>query len=149
MTSVDVSQNLRPLKFAYIVRPNDFDSLEKIISTNSFLWGARYNCILPLYKKRPQYLKENWRIKKIGDLLAGNLVFFDPDFIVLSGDIKADELADPPCDIIQLSDIYENIAREGLSGYGIGWLDIARDYYDREGSRSPRKRRFQWVIREL
>lgn len=40
MTSINVSQNLRPLKFAYVIKPGDFGSLERIISLNSFLWGG-------------------------------------------------------------------------------------------------------------
>lgn len=132
MASIDVIQNLRPLKLAYIVRPNDMASLKKIIETNSFLWGARYNPILPLYKKTPQYLKDNFRVNKITELLAGNLKFFEPDFIVITGDIQADEIENPPCEIIKLEDIYENIAEEGMPGYGIGLWEIAGEYYDKE-----------------
>lgn len=132
MTSIDVTQNLRPLKLAYIVRPNDVASLEKVIETNSFLWGSRYNPVLPIYKKTPQYLKENFRINKISELLYGNLKFFEPDFIVITGDIQAEEIETPPCEVIKLEDIYGNIAEEGLPGYGIGLWEIVREYYDKE-----------------
>ncbi len=132
MPSIDVEQNLRPLKFAYIVRPNDMTALKKVIETNSFLWGARFNPVLPLYKKRPKYLKENFRIKKISELLHGNLRFFEPDFIVISGDIQVEEIENPPCEIINLSDIYENIVEEGLPGYGIGLSEIVTEYYGKE-----------------
>jgi hypothetical protein len=132
MSNVEISQNLRPLKFAYIVRPNDFKSLEKIISTNSFLWGARYNPVLPLFKRTPSYLKEEFLIKKIDELLKGNLNFFEPDFLVVTGDIQKEEIQNPPCEIIQLSDIYKNIAVEGMPGYGIGLWELASDYYREE-----------------
>jgi hypothetical protein len=132
VSTVDVTQNLRPLKLAYIVRPNDMASLRKVIETNCFLWGARYNPILPLYKRKPIYLKENYRINKINELLYGNLRFFEPDFIVITGDIQVEEIKEPPCEIIKLSDIYESIKKEGLPGYGIGLWEIFVDYYDKE-----------------
>ena len=90
MTS-DITQTLRPLKLAYIVRPNDTTSLRKVIETNAFLWGAKYNPVLPLYKKTPQYLKNNFKINKISELLYGNLKFFEPDFIVISGNVQTKE----------------------------------------------------------
>src|SRR5882724_10757926 len=105
MTSADIALNLRPLKFAYIVRPNDMGALRKVIETNSFLWGGRYNPVLPLYKKKPKFLKDSFRVNQIGELLQGNLKFFEPDFIVLTGDIKPEEIKEPPCEIIHLSDI--------------------------------------------
>lgn len=132
MTSIDVVQSLRPLKLAYIVRPNDMASLKKAIETNAFLWGARYNPVLPLYKKTPQYLKRGVRGGNIRELLYGNLKFFEPDFIVITGDIRAEEIAHPPCEIIKLEDICDNIAEEEMPGYGIGLLEIVGEYYDRE-----------------
>lgn len=132
MSSGEIVKNLRPLKLAYIVRPNDMTSLKKVIETNFFLWGAKYNPILPLYYKKPQYLKDNFRINKISELLYGNLKFFEPDFIVITGNIRVEEIASPTCEVIKLSDIYENIAEEGLPGYGIGLLEIVADYYDKE-----------------
>ena len=77
MASVNIVQNLRPLKLAYIIRPGDMASLKKVIETNAFLWGARYNSILPFYKRTPEYLKENFRINRISELLYGNLRFFE------------------------------------------------------------------------
>lgn len=132
MTSVDVTQNLRPLKLAYIVRPKDMASLKKVIETNSFLWGANYNPVLPLYKRTPQYLNDNIRLNKISELLYGNLKFFEPDFIVITGDIQAEEIQSPPCEVIKLEDIYENIGEEGMPGYGIGLWEIVGEYYNKE-----------------
>ena len=144
MGSVDITQNLRPLKLVYITRPNDMASLKKVIETNSFLWGARYNPVLSLYKKIPQYLKSNFRIKKVTELLSGNLKFFEPDFIVITGDIQADEIENPPCEIIKLEDIYENIAKEGMPGYGIGLWEIAGEYYDKEFKFTRRDKRVHY-----
>jgi hypothetical protein len=132
MTNIDITQNLRPLKLAYIVRPSDMVSLKKVIETNSFLWGARYNPILPLYKRTPQYLKGNFRINKINELFYGNLKFFEPDFIVITGDIQEKEIENPPCEVIKLADIFENIEEERLPGYGIGLWEIVREYYKKE-----------------
>lgn len=132
MASVNIVQNLRPLKLAYIVRPGDMASLKKVIETNAFLWGARYNPVLPFYKRTPEYLKENFRINKISELLYGNLRFFEPDFVVITGNIQAKEIENAPCEVIKLADIYENIAEEGMPGYGAGLWEIAAEYYDKE-----------------
>lgn len=130
--TVDVTQNLRPLKLVYITRPDDMTSLEKVIETNSFLWGARYNPVLPLYKEAPEYLKDDFETNDVTELLHGSLKFFEPDFIVITGDIQVNEIENPPCKIINLEDIYGNIAKEGLPGYGIGLWEIASEYYDKE-----------------
>ena len=57
MSIVSITQSLRPLKLVYLVKPNDMSSLKKIIETNSFLWGGRYNAIIPFYKKNLSFLK--------------------------------------------------------------------------------------------
>ena len=38
MSNIEIAQNLRPLKFAYVVRPGDMQALERTVRTNSFLW---------------------------------------------------------------------------------------------------------------
>jgi len=38
---------VRPLRFAFVVEPNDKAGLQRIFETNSALWGGLFNFIIP------------------------------------------------------------------------------------------------------
>jgi len=80
MASVEISQKLRPLKFAFVIKPNDFLSLDAVVSLNTFLWGGRYNPIFPLYKKTPSIFREAHHLPKASEVMEGNMRFYEPDF---------------------------------------------------------------------
>ena len=72
----------RPLRLAFLVPPERV-ALQKVIETNSTLWGGSYNPIIPLYKRPPAA----WRMYKgqkvsIAERVCGYLRAFDPDFLV-------------------------------------------------------------------
>ena len=51
--TVDVK--LRPIKIAFLVHPDDKNSLLKAIEINTLLWGGIYNPIIPTYEEKPQH----------------------------------------------------------------------------------------------
>lgn len=132
MANVGIVQKLRPLKFAYVIRNKDFDSLDTIVRLNAYLWGGRYNPVIPLYKKTPPVFRELHSSPKATELLEGNLRFYEPDFIVCGPGIIKEDILNPPCAVITLSDVMENISKEGAPGYGIGLIEVLKGYYDKE-----------------
>ena len=55
-----VNVRLRPIKLAFLVNPNDKNSLLKAIEINTFLWGGMYNPIIPTYRRLPPKWEEKW-----------------------------------------------------------------------------------------
>ena len=82
-----VNVRLRPIKLAFLVNPNDKDSLLKAIEINTFLWGGIYNPIIPTYEQLPS----NWEDLPSKDLTPQSVVLgyldnFDPDYVVPMGE---------------------------------------------------------------
>jgi len=145
MTVIEISQNLRPLRIAYVVRPGDFVSLERVITLNSFLWGARYNPILPLYRRTPKDLREDLRGSKGKVLFFGSVDFFQPDFLVRTEGIEESDVNDVSCDSFHIDEISKEIANEGRPGIGVGILEILRNYYNRE-EKFIRKNQIEYIL---
>ncbi|MCP4371786.1 MAG: hypothetical protein GY797_27260 [Deltaproteobacteria bacterium] len=133
MPSIEILQKLRPLKFAYVVKPNDLSSLDKVVRLNTFLWGGRYNPVFPLYKKTPSSFREkHLLLPKASELFEGNVRFYEPDFLVCGLDITKEDIPKPPCEVINLADIADNINKEGRPGHGVGLIEVLKGYYDKE-----------------
>ena len=87
MTRGTVKVKLRPIKLAFLVNPNDKESLLKAIEINTFLWGGIYNPIIPMYN--PTATK--WKNRLFKDphdkaAVSGYLDNFDPDYVVPMGE---------------------------------------------------------------
>lgn len=133
MASIKILQKLRPLKFAYVIKPRDFSTLDKVVRLNTFLWGGRYNPVFPLYKKTPSSFREKHHLlPKASELLEGNMRFYEPDIIVCGLGVTKEDIPNTPCEIINLTDITDNINDEGRPGYGVGLIEVLKGYYDKE-----------------
>ena len=129
-----VNIRLRPIKLAFLVNPNDEDSLLKAIEINTFLWGGRYNPIIPTYKEIPAH----WEDRPSKNLTSQDVAFgyldnFDPDYVVPMG-----ECSDYPFDvgnrrkIDDVEEILEPVKEYGTPMYGIGLFEILSYFIDRE-----------------
>ena len=55
---VTISQRSRPLRFGYLLRGfNDRRGLRSGIRLFTSLWGGMYNCFVPVYHRRPRWLR--------------------------------------------------------------------------------------------
>ncbi|MDE0184680.1 MAG: hypothetical protein OXP71_04405 [Candidatus Poribacteria bacterium] len=129
-----VNIRLRPIKLAFLVNPNDEDSLLKAIEINTFLWGGRYNPIIPTYKEIPAH----WEDRPSKNLTSQDVAFgyldnFDPDYVVPMG-----ECSDYPFDvgnrrkIDDVEEILEPVKQYGTPMYGIGLFEVLSYFIDRE-----------------
>ncbi len=55
MDNVGVNIRLRPVRFAFMVRPEDRANLGKIFRINTCLWGGVYNPIIPSLHRVPAW----------------------------------------------------------------------------------------------
>lgn len=139
---VAVNRRLRPLRFAFLVRPDDSESLLKAIQLNTCLWGGRFNPIIPvfrrlpggwsddLFERHPEISKQltaraKRRIRRFRtharEFVRGYLDAFEPDYLVemtpgLAKDVTFEEsLILKPDQIIPPEGAYPSDLRVGLS----------------------------------
>lgn len=134
MTRGTINVKLRPIKLAFLVNPNDKESLLKAIEINTFLWGGTYNPIIPTYERIPS----KWKVDSSKDLSAKSVVSgyldnFDPDYVVPMG-----KCADYDLDvgyrarIEDVSEILAPVEKNGFPNYGIGLFEVLRYLYQDE-----------------
>ncbi len=74
---------VRPLRFAFVVEPNDKAGLQRISEVNSALWGGLFNFIVPLFRKVPErYLEKYFKTIPAQMMLKGLIEAFQPDYLV-------------------------------------------------------------------
>ena len=134
MTSGTIKVKLRPIKLAFLVNPNDKESLLKAIEINTFLWGGAYNPIIPTYKRIPP----NWeggpsKNPSAKSIVSGYLDNFDPDYVVPMGEcIDYDLDIGYRKKIDDVSEILERVEKNGIPNYGIGLFEILNHLFNQE-----------------
>jgi len=109
MSNVSVNLRLRPIRFAFLIRPNDRKNVLKAFRTNTCLWGGKFNPIIPFFKHLPNWWdKETYHFENSRQILNGYLDFFEPDFIVESEKEMSKDLGFDPKRVINFSNILEN-----------------------------------------
>jgi hypothetical protein len=109
----------RPLKFAFIIKPNDHKSLLKAIELNSVLWGGPYNPIIPLYLQKTKRWRPNTFRKTAKDITLGYIQAFDPDFLVCDFELPS-YIKNLGIEILHSQDILPTKERPDRFTYGIG-----------------------------
>src|ERR1700745_2832385 len=76
------SVTLRPVRLGFLVPPDDFALVRRVIRLCSCLWGGRYNPIIPFFENaRPQ--RRAYDVLAEGlDVTRGYVDFFEPDVLV-------------------------------------------------------------------
>jgi hypothetical protein len=132
MSHISAVVNLRPIRFAFIVRPDDKKRVLQIFQINTCLWGGKYNPIVPYFKQVPKWWDRNGhKFETAVQIINGYLDFFEPDFIVEAEPGLANGLGFNNERILQLSEI---LARDDdrNSGHSLSVLDLYRNLYLKE-----------------
>jgi hypothetical protein len=83
MVEINANIRLRPIRIGFLVRPNDFASVQEVMRYCAAVWGGGYNPIIPVFSKLPK----SWasdpfdRVRGIG-VAKGYIRFFEPDVYV-------------------------------------------------------------------
>lgn len=76
MENVNVQLRLRPIRFGFIVRPDDIKHVTEIFRINTCLWGGKYNPIIPFFKRVPQWWEKNgYHFENAKQIINGYLDF--------------------------------------------------------------------------
>lgn len=133
MGSINVNIRLRPIRFAFLVRPDDKKHTLEIFRINTCLWGGKYNPIIPFFKRLPPWWeRKGYRFENAKQIINGYLDFFEPDFIVEAEKGLADELGFDPIRVLQLTDLLECDHENGSEKYGLSVDDLYSDLYEKE-----------------
>lgn len=133
MSSIDVHVRLRPIRFAFIVQPDDRNRILEIFRVTTCLWGGKYNPIVPYFKEVPAWWDRHEHFFENADqIVNGYLDCFEPDFLVESDPGLADGLGFDKERVLQLSDLLIREGDRSREGYGQSVFDLYRDLYQKE-----------------
>ena len=134
MTHGTVNVKLRPIKLAFLVNPKDKNSLLKAIEINTFLWGGRFNPIIPTYRRIPSKWRDGpFKNPDAQSVISGYLDNFDPDYVIPMG-----ECSGYPFDvgnrekIDDISEILAPVEEDGVPNYGIGLFEVLNHFIEQE-----------------
>ena len=134
MTRGTIKVKLRPIKLAFLVHPNDKESLLKAIEINTFLWGGTYNPIIPTCNCIPpnrEGLPSN--NPSAQNVISGYLDNFDPDYVVPMGECVDYDLDIGHWEKIDnASQILGTTERYGITSYGISIFEILNYFFEQE-----------------
>jgi hypothetical protein len=128
MSNGTVSLKLRPIKFAFVVDPNDKDAVLEAIRINTFLWGGIYNPILPY---------DNG-VEDKDKILLGYLDAYDPDYVTTSIQIPTERVYSYGPEkiagrrIIECAKILLGVGQQNTPMYGLGLFDILDYFLEKE-----------------
>lgn len=134
MLSGSLKVKLRPLRLAFVVEPNDRASLLAAIQTTTFLWGGSYNPIIPFYRRLPNgWVGRRSGIKSTGKVvLDGYLEAFDPDLVVLVGELEKENLQFGHREVAKCSEILDSDPQDEAPNLGIGLFEVFNGFAEEE-----------------
>src|SRR4051794_30600248 len=133
MSQVSAHVRLRPVRFAFLVRPNDQKRILEAFRINTCLWGGKYNPVVPFFEQVPKWWdRHQYQFDSATQIINGYLDFFEPDFLVEAERGLATLLGFNEERVIHLSDVLTHECDRDAGGHGMNTLDLYRDLYRRE-----------------
>src|SRR5260221_9444414 len=117
MARIVVKRRLRPIRFAFLVRPDDLGELRRAFQINTVLWGGRHNVLIPDWKRSPEVHRAEGSGREI---VARFLDAAEADFVV-TGKAKASDFGLPSERVVSLD---EMLKKPSLPQAGLGTLPL-------------------------
>ncbi len=138
MQNLHVNSRVRPIRFGFLVRHDDQESLDEIFRVNTCLWGGMFNPIIPVFDEIPSW----WNTEGLGnksahDILNGYIDFFEPDVLVESEKGLAVNAGYEHTRVIQLDELLENGSNK-LIMFGQDMYEVYRELFETEYKFQPR-----------
>lgn len=133
MENITVNVRLRPVRFAFLVGPEDRSALLKIFQINACLWGGMFNPIIPFFKNVPAWWERNGiKFDNAAQIVNGYLDYFEPDFVVEAEKGIASGFGIDPKRILQMDDILPVPGQHYEKGRGQSVLELYDHLYKKE-----------------
>jgi hypothetical protein len=113
MAKINVKRRLRPIRFAFLVPPNDMSELLRVFQINTVLWGGRHNIVVPAWRRSPS---TGTAMGTGSGIVRSLLDAAEPDFVV-AGSVDPSRYDIPAERVVSLNDLLADpiLPRAGLS----------------------------------
>ncbi len=133
MNNLRVDIRLRPIRFGFLVRPNEKKKVIEIFRINTCLWGGMFNPIIPFFKRVPSWWeRQGFRFENAKQIINGYLDFFEPDFLVEAEEGLADGFGYDSERVLQLTDILQKSRQDGWNKFGLSVHSLYSKLYREE-----------------
>ena len=133
MANISADVRLRPIRFAFLVRPDEGDRVREICRVNTCLWGGQFNPIIPRLDTVPAWWdRHGHHFETAEQIVNGYLDFFEPDFLVEAEAGLADGLGFDPERVFALSSLLPREEQPERNGQGQSVFSLYRDLYRKE-----------------
>lgn len=130
--SVSVEISTRPIRFAFLVDPNNSGQVGEAIRLSSTLWGGRHFPIVELHETVPDAWKEKplpgfpVEDPSTEEIVLGYINVFDPDFLVQLSENVPKYVRDLGIRTIKPADIWGDLSGwdESCPSLGVGLFEI-------------------------
>ena len=130
MSQISARVRLRPIRFAFLAKPNNLQKLLEIFKINTCLWGGKFNPIIPFFRQVPDWWdRRGYSFYTSKQIINGYLDFYEPDFLVESEKRLATDLGYNLERIFQLSDLLIDADDHNWKGNGLNVLDLYKELY--------------------
>ena len=133
MGHVSARVRLRPVRFAFLVRPNDSKRVLEILRINTCLWGGRFNPIIPFFRQVPTWWdRHGHRFDTAKQIINGYIDRYEPDFLVEAEKGLANGMGFNSERVLQLSEVLMRAGDRDRKGNGLNTFDLYKDLYLKE-----------------
>ena len=133
MNNIRVDIRSRPIRFGFLVRPDDKEKVLEIFRINTCLWGGIFNPIIPFFDSVPSWReREDFQFDNPKQIINGYLDFFEPDFVVEAEESLAKGFGFGPKRVLRLRDILEPQEEGSWDKYGLRVHDLYSALYKEE-----------------
>ena len=130
--TIHVSRSVRPIRLAFLVRPDDKRNLERIFQINTCVWGGQYNGIVPVFGRTPKWWgQEPALLPKAREIAQGYVDAFEPDYVVtthpgLRKQIQFDEQR-----ILSLDDVFP-VDDDPVATHSLSVISIYQELFNKQ-----------------
>ncbi len=124
---IGVKQMIAPIRFLFIIQPDNEDRFRRATELAYMLWGGIYAPILPCYKKLPQEYRVEFNIDiPTLDYYKNTIENFDPDVVLYDEDLDKDFISSIVGEIeaVRIDQYLKDIS-DGHYDHSISILEVA------------------------
>ena len=133
MNNIRVDIRLRPIRFGFLVRPDDKEKVLEIFRINTCLWGGIFNPIIPFFESVPSWgEREDFQFDRPKQIINSYLDFFEPDFLVEAEEGLAEGFGFDSERVLQFTNILAQSEEEDWDKYGLSVHDLYSALYQEE-----------------
>ena len=130
MNNIQIDIRLRPIRFGFLVRPDDEERISEIFRINTCLWGGMFNPIIPFLECVPSWWERHgFGSEDANQIMNGYLDFFEPDFLVEAEEGLADGFGFDRDRVLHLTDFLQKSGDRDRGKFGLGVHNVYSALY--------------------